>query len=131
MKALNNYICAAGYAAVAESVLIGERLGLEPSKMVDILNASSGRNYATEHWIKEEVLNGKFSFGFALGLMAKDVRIAADLGEAVSFDAPVSRLIRERWALALKRLGPARDITEAILSWKDELPRDGNAAQLG
>jgi 3-hydroxyisobutyrate dehydrogenase len=122
MKALNNYIAAAGYTAVVESLLIGERFGLDQGTMVDILNVSTGRNFTTEVMIKEQVLGGKFATGFALGLMAKDVKIAADLGEAVKLDAPVSRLIRDRWALARERLGATRDTSEAILSWKDDLP---------
>jgi 3-hydroxyisobutyrate dehydrogenase len=122
MKALNNYIAAAGYTAVAEALLIGERFGLDPEKMVDVLNASTGRNFSTEFMVKEHVLGRKFSTGFALGLMAKDVRIAADLGETVGIDAPVSRLIRARWAEARDRLGAARDTSEAILSWNDDLP---------
>ena len=121
MKALNNYIAAAGYTAVVESLLIGQRFGLNPETMVDILNASTGRNFTTEVMIKEQVLGGKFATGFALGLMAKDVKIAADLGEAVKLDAPVSRLIRDRWALARERLGATRDTSEALLSWKDDL----------
>ena len=125
MKALNNYIAAAGYTAVVESLLIGERFGLDQGTMVDILNASTGRNFTTEVMIKEQVLGGKFATGFALGLMAKDVKIAADLGEAVKLDAPVSRLIRERWALARERLGATRDTSEAILGWKDDLPAGG------
>jgi 3-hydroxyisobutyrate dehydrogenase len=124
MKALNNYIAAAGYTAVVESLLIGERFGLDQSTMVDILNASTGRNFTTEVMIKEQVIGKKFATGFALGLMAKDVRIAADLGEAVKLDAPVSRLIRERWALARERLGATRDTSEALLGWKDDLPKD-------
>jgi 3-hydroxyisobutyrate dehydrogenase len=124
MKALNNYIAAAGYTAVAEALLIGQRFGLDQEKMVDILNASTGRNFSTEFMVKEHVLGGKFSTGFALGLMAKDVRIAADLGEAVGLDAPLSRLIRARWAAARDRLGATRDTSEAILGWKDDLPEE-------
>jgi 3-hydroxyisobutyrate dehydrogenase len=124
MKALNNYVAAAGYTAVAEALLIGQRFGLDQEKMVDILNASTGRNFSTEFMVKEHVLGGKFSTGFALGLMAKDVRIAADLGEAVGLDAPVSRLIRGRWAEARDRLGASRDTSEAILSWQEDLPKE-------
>ena len=107
MKALNNYIAAAGYTAVAEALLIGQRFGLDQNVMVDILNVSTGRNFTTEVMIKEQVLQGKFATGFALGLMAKDVKIAADLGEVVGLDAPVSRLVRERWASAHDKLGAA------------------------
>ena len=122
MKALNNYIAAAGYTAFAEALLIGERFGLNPETMVDILNVSTGRNFTTEVMAKEHVLGGKHATGFAVGLMAKDVKIAADLGEAVKLDAPLSRLIRERWAIARDRLGATSDTSAAILSWKDNLP---------
>jgi 3-hydroxyisobutyrate dehydrogenase len=108
---------------VAEALLIGQRFGLDQNVMVDILNVSTGRNFTTEVMIKEHVLGGKFATGFALGLMAKDVRIAADLGEAVGLDAPVSRLVRERWAAARDKLGATRDTSEAILGWKDDLPK--------
>ncbi len=122
MKALNNYIAAAGYTAVAEALLAGERFGLNQTVMVDILNASTGRNFTTETMIKEHVLGGKFATGFAVGLMAKDVKIAADLTEAVRLNAPLSRLIRERWAAARDHLGPGADTSAAILAWKENLP---------
>lgn len=121
MKALNNYIAAAGYTAVVEALMIGEKFGLDQSVMVDILNASTGRNFTTENMIKQQILSGQFATGFALGLMAKDVKIAADLGEAVRLDAPMSRLTRERWAAARERLGASRDTSEAMLAWCDPL----------
>jgi 3-hydroxyisobutyrate dehydrogenase len=121
MKALNNYIAAAGYTAAVEALMIGQRFGLNQETMVDILNVSTGRNFSTEVMLKEQVIQQKFATGFALGLMAKDVKIAADLGEAVRLDAPVSRLIRDRWALARERLGATRDTSEALLGWKDDL----------
>jgi 3-hydroxyisobutyrate dehydrogenase len=125
MKALNNFIAAAGYAAVAEALLIGKRFGLDQGTIVDILNASTGRNFITEFVMKEHVLTGKYATGFALGLLAKDVRIAADLGAAVNLDAPLARLVSERWAGARDRLGATRDNSAAILDWdRDlELPR--------
>ena len=122
MKALNNFVAAAGYAAAAEALLIGQRFGLDRGVMTDILNASTGRNFTTEFMLKEQVLSEKFATGFSTGLMAKDVRIAADLGEAVKLDAPLARLMRERWAAARDRLGATSDIAAALLAWKDDLP---------
>jgi 3-hydroxyisobutyrate dehydrogenase len=121
MKALNNFVFATGYAAVVEGMLIGQRFGLDQSTIIDILNASSGRNFATIEIMEQQVVSQSFCMGFAVALMAKDVRIAAELGEAVGLDAPLSRLVRERWALAQERLGPTADTSAAILSWNDEL----------
>ena len=130
MKALNNYIAAAGYTAVAEALLIGQRFGLDQNVMVDILNVSTGRNFTTEVMIKEHVLGGKFATGFALGLMAKDVKIAADLGEAVALDAPVSRLVRERWAAARDKLGAARDTPKLFWDGRTTCPQGRSKFQL-
>ena len=120
MKALNNFVAASSYAAAAEALLIGKRFGLDPSTMLEVLNTSTGRNFITEMVMKEHVIGQRYATGFAVGLLAKDVKIAADLGTAVGLDAPLTRLVSERWALARDRLGPQRDNTEAILAWDQD-----------
>ena len=89
MKALNNYVAAACFAATAEAILIGERFGLDPATIVDIMNVSTGRNFQTETAMKDQVLNQRFASGFSVGLLAKDVKIAADLGEGVGVGRPL------------------------------------------
>ncbi len=121
MKSLNNYIAAATFAASAEALLIGRRFGLDPATMFDIINVSTGRSFVSEMVMTEHVITGKFATGFSVGLLAKDVRIAADLGQAMKLDAPVLRLVRDRWALARDRLGAASDNAEAIKTWDEDL----------
>jgi 3-hydroxyisobutyrate dehydrogenase len=123
MKALNNFIAGAGFAAVCEAMLAGRRFGLDPTTMIDVLNASSGRSWVTELVMKEQVIEGRHSSGFALGLLAKDVKIAADLAAAMHLDAPLMRLVSERWLEARDELGYGRDNTEAILAWDADLER--------
>ncbi len=91
--------------------------------MVDILNVSTGKNFTTENMLKQQILSGKFAGGFTLGLMTKDVTIAADLGEQVGLDAPVSRLMRERFTEARDAVGAGRDNSAAILAWNQDLKR--------
>ena len=121
MKSLNNYIAAATFAASAEALLIGQRFGLDPATMFDIINVSTGRSFISEVVMKEHVIPGKFSTGFTVGLLAKDVGIAADLGEAMKLDAPVLRLVKERWAQARDQLGASRDNAEAVKTWDRDL----------
>jgi 3-hydroxyisobutyrate dehydrogenase len=121
LKALNNFVAAAGYTAAAEALLIGRRFGLDQATMLEIMNVSTARNFNTEMVMPEHVVGGKFATGFSLGLLAKDVSIAANLAREVHMDAPLTRLINERWVLARDRLGAARDNSEAILSWDDSL----------
>ncbi len=120
MKALNNYVAAAGFTAAAEALIVGHKFGLDPAVMVEILNASTGRNFSTEYTMKEHVLPRKFATGFALGLLAKDVAIAADLVEAIGAEAPVCRLLRELWAEAATAMGGSVDHSVALRHWEQE-----------
>lgn len=122
MKALNNYVAAAGMAAACEALLIGQRFGLDGQTMVDILNVSTGKNFATEHVIKQQILSKAFAGSFTLGLMTKDVAIAAGLGEQVGLDAPVSRAVRDRFIQARDKVGGQGDNSTAILAWDEDLP---------
>ena len=121
MKALNNYVAATGLMAVCEAILIGKRFGLDGETMAEILNVSTGKNFATEHLLKQHILSESFSAGFTLGLMTKDVAIAADLGEQVGIDAPVSRLARERFTYARDKLGAGKDNSAVILALDEDL----------
>ena len=129
MKALNNYVAAAGFTAAAEALIVGCKFGLDPAVMVEILNASTGRNFSTEYTMKEHVLPRKFATGFALGLLAKDVGIAADLVDAIGADAPVCRLLRSLWAEASTAMGGGVDHSVALRHWEQrngvELPARG------
>jgi 3-hydroxyisobutyrate dehydrogenase len=117
MKALNNFVAAASFTACAEALLAGQRFGLDPGRMVEILNVSTGRNFHTDVVLLEHVVGGKFASGFQLGLLAKDVRIAADLARDVKLDAPLVRLVSQRFDAASDTLGYTRDHTEAIKAW--------------
>jgi 3-hydroxyisobutyrate dehydrogenase len=123
MKALNNFVAAAGFAACAEALLAGKRFGLDPRRMVEILNVSTGRNFHTDAVLLEHVVGGRFASGFQLGLLAKDVKIAADLAADVGLEAPLVRLINQRFEAARDALGATRDHTEAIKAWEtDNVP---------
>jgi 3-hydroxyisobutyrate dehydrogenase len=118
MKAINNIVAGTAMIAVAEGLAIGEEFGLEPKTMVDVLNASTGRGFVTEFVAKDHVITGKYATGFALGLLAKDVRIAADLSEDVKMDAPLFRLVRERFAYARDTEGATSDSSRAFAAIK-------------
>ena len=119
MKALNNVVAAATSCATAEALVIGKRFGLDPETMVGILNVSTGRSFVSEVF-GSEVLTGRYGTGFALGLLAKDVHIAASVAAAAGADVPVIALTDERYAKALTELGPAADQSKSHQAWWDE-----------
>jgi 3-hydroxyisobutyrate dehydrogenase len=119
MKALNNVIAAATTCATAEALVVGKRFGLDPKTMVNIINASTGRSFVSGVF-DSEVLTGRYRTGFALGLLAKDVHIAASVAAAAGADVPVIALTDERYAKALSELGPAADQSAAHQAWWDD-----------
>ena len=111
MKALNNLMGAAGFLIGVEALLIGQRFGLDPAQMVDVLNSSTGMNNSTQKKFKQYVLSRRFDAGFTLDLMAKDVSVALEVAKDTATPAPFSALCRELWAGALGMLGPGQDHT--------------------
>lgn len=121
LKALNNYASAASHVALAEALLAGQRFGLDPRVMIDVINVSTGRSFVSEVLYKKQIDNPDFRAGFSIGLFAKDIKQAADLAAAVGLDAPMARLTTERWALARNKLGAAADLTAATPAWDENL----------
>ncbi len=111
-KALNNYLGAAGTVAAMEALLIGEKFGLDPKTLIDVINASTGKNSTTERKIPQQVLTKAFASGFALALMTKDVGIARELARNVGVRAPYLNNTLKIWRDALSRLPAGADHTE-------------------
>jgi len=118
MKALNNYVSAAGLAAAAEAVLAGSRFGLDPAAIVAILNASTCKNNSTENKFPQFVLSRAFDSGFSLGLMVKDLRTALDVAHATGTPAPLGEACVEAWARAEQLLGGQADHTAVVKYWE-------------
>jgi 3-hydroxyisobutyrate dehydrogenase len=112
MKALNNLVSAAGLLAVVEALRIGERFGLDPNRMVDVLNASTGRNNTTESKARQFMLSGTYASGFAMRLMVKDMTSALRIAEIEGVPAAESETCLENWRDALAALGSNADHTE-------------------
>jgi 3-hydroxyisobutyrate dehydrogenase len=117
MKALNNFVGGGTYTLVAEALAIGQRFGLTPDTMIDVMNASTGRSFNTEIVFKEHVITGRYDTRFAVGLLSKDVGIAAKLAGSSGVEAPLCQLVSARWAEAAAELGGATDHSEAHKSW--------------
>lgn len=111
MKALNNLASAASFLIGVEALLIGQRFGLDPAVMVEVLNASSGMSNSSQKKFGQFVLSRRFDAGFGLDLMVKDVSIALEVGRETGTPTPFAALCREMWASAAGLLGPGLDHT--------------------
>jgi 3-hydroxyisobutyrate dehydrogenase len=118
MKALNNYVSAAGLVAAIEAVLAGQRFGLEAKIIVDVLNASTGMNNSTKNKLHQYILSRRFDAGFSLGLMLKDLRTAMEIAHATGSPVPLGEACLELWTEARDELGAGADHTEIALYWE-------------
>jgi 3-hydroxyisobutyrate dehydrogenase len=112
MKALNNLVSAGGFLIGIEALLIGQRFGLDPAVMTDVLNAATGMNNSTQKKFKQFVLSRKFDAGFTMGLLAKDLSIALQVGRDTGTATPFAAHCREMVVAAQTMFGADADHTE-------------------
>jgi 3-hydroxyisobutyrate dehydrogenase-like beta-hydroxyacid dehydrogenase len=107
----NNLLAAAALVISSEALAMGVKAGLDPAVMIDIINASSGRNSATQDKFPRAILPGTFDFGFATGLSYKDVRLCVDEAEALGVPMVLGAVVRQMLAVTNARFGSDSDFT--------------------
>jgi hypothetical protein len=114
MKLANNYLSGTALAATGEALVYGVKAGLDPATMIEVLNAGSGRNTATIDKFPRAVLPGTFDYGFAIGLMCKDLRLFAADAERVGVPLPVGDAVGRVWQRSCDELGEEADFTAVV-----------------
>ena len=114
MKLANNFLSATAMVATSEAVVMGVKSGLDPAVMVDVINASSGMNTASRDKFPRSVLPRSFDFGFATGLMVKDVRLAVEEMRSLGLSMEVAEAVGRLWEVIISDQGAESDFTEAI-----------------
>lgn len=120
MKLANNLVAASAIAITSEAMVMGVKAGLNPKVMLDVLNAGSGRNSASQDKFPKSVLPGTFDFGFATGLSYKDVRLCIDEAEALGVPMVCGAVVRQMLAVTNAMYGPDSDFTsmcKVVESW--------------
>ena len=114
MKLVNNLLGACAIAITAEGMTHGglfhvntglfTKAGLDPSRMIEVLNVSSGRSSATQDKWPRAVLTRTFDFGFTAGLCLKDVRLCLAAARSLAVPLGVGTAVSE----LLERTGCGR-----------------------
>jgi len=114
MKLLNNLLSATAMAISSEAVVMGVKAGLDPKMIIDVINSGSGRNTATQDKIPRCVIPRTFDFGFAIGLLNKDVRLCLQEADALGVPMVVGSAVRQLLSIATASEGPDADMTELV-----------------
>jgi 3-hydroxyisobutyrate dehydrogenase len=114
MKTVNNLATALTVLGTAEAMLIGKAYGLSPAAMLDVINVSTARSFASEVRFGPQVIERRFDDAFRLALMLKDVSIANRLADEHGLGVPVSALGEQLWRAANTALGDGACILDVV-----------------
>ncbi|MGB3864391.1 MAG: NAD(P)-dependent oxidoreductase [Xanthobacteraceae bacterium] len=105
MKLVNNLLSGTAMALTSEALAMGAKAGIDPSVMIDVVNAGSGRNTASMDKFPKSILTGKFDYGFATKLMYKDINLFIEEAEAMGLSLRTAAAVRQIWFETLQEIG--------------------------
>ncbi len=116
MKPVNNIISFGNLAVALEAMTLGAKAGLDPEKMLQVINASSGRNTATEVKIPNHVLNREFDYGAAMHIIEKDLELWRQKAEFYQTPIWLGENIKTLFHHSMSEVGRDGDITALAFS---------------
>jgi 3-hydroxyisobutyrate dehydrogenase len=111
VKVLNNFLSATALAATSEAIAFGTGQGIDMKVILDIVNASSGRNSATDDKFPNRILHGRFDAGFTAKLQLKDIRLYLEAARAAGIADDVAGPVVDLWR-RMDAAMPGADITD-------------------
>ena len=109
MKIINNTLYATSMIASCEALVYGVKAGLDAKTMLDVINVSSGRSFATLERIPQCALDRSFPVRFTTELLHKDIKMCIDEAEKLGVPMLVSPAARQFLAFAITQGDGARD----------------------
>ncbi|MGX7896255.1 NAD(P)-dependent oxidoreductase [Tsuneonella sp. HG222] len=110
-KLANNLLSLAAIATTAEAMTLGIKAGLDPARMIEVLNAGTGANSATRDKWPRAVLPRTFDFGFSAQLSLKDTRLALEEARAMGVPLPTGERLASLLDRTLATYGDDADFT--------------------
>ena len=111
MKLVNNIISFGNLSVALEAMTLGAKAGLDPEQMLEVINASSGRNSATDTKIPNHVLSRTFDYGGALYIIEKDLELWRREAEAYETPMWLGTNIRTLFLQSMAEVGRDQDLT--------------------
>ncbi|MGE4218454.1 MAG: NAD(P)-dependent oxidoreductase [Alphaproteobacteria bacterium] len=115
MKLVNNMTAAGALAITFETLAMGVKNGLDLDTMMRGLNMGSGRSFISEALLPR-LLDGHFAANFQIGLLLKDVSLAARCGAASGAPMPLGGLVAEIIRAAVQEHGYGADMNILVRS---------------
>jgi 2-hydroxy-3-oxopropionate reductase len=94
VKACNQIAVAVNYAAISEALVLGAKAGVDPEKIIQVLNGGLAASRVME-LRGPNMIQGKFDPGFRINLHRKDLGIIMDSGKEFGVPLPVTALVSQ------------------------------------
>jgi 3-hydroxyisobutyrate dehydrogenase len=118
-SAIADYLRAARLLAASEAIRLGQRFGFEPATVLEIADQLGGGDLGET--LRREVVTRRFETGVQLGLVRRNLDLAARLAVATDTRSPLIEATLAAWNAAEKKLGYGADHT-SIIKWLETLP---------
>ena len=118
IKAGNNLLNLICRMATFEVISLLVKDGVDPKRAVEIIQKSSGRNYATEITLPDNILSGRMIQGFSTGLMKKDAGIATKIANLNNIEIPLGKLSQELLKNTIDEYGEDTDMSNVALTYE-------------
>jgi 3-hydroxyisobutyrate dehydrogenase-like beta-hydroxyacid dehydrogenase len=113
-KLVNNAIGFTAFLVSCEAIAVGASAGVDPTALVNAVNAGSGRNAWSMEKFPRWILPRSFNAGPELRSALKDIDLYLEEAEAAGMPPSLVTMTRELWMRASNALGPGTDVTQLV-----------------
>lgn len=113
-KIANNLMCAAHLLVASEVAHLANQAGVSTDKLLEGINAGSGRSGVTQVNYPTWIMNGAFNSGFTMKLMRKDVRLGTELMGQLDLTLPLMQAVAELWRQSADTIGDDEDFNRIV-----------------
>ncbi|HJZ42894.1 MAG TPA: NAD-binding protein [Hyphomicrobiaceae bacterium] len=126
VKLLNNFLSATALAATSEAIAFGTGQGIDMKTILDIVNASSGRNSATDDKFPRRIMHGRFDAGFTAKLQLKDISLYLENAKTAGIADEIANVVVDVWR-RMEAAIPGADITQMYPYTQTGRPRSARS----
>lgn len=120
VKIVNNILCGAIAASIAEAFVLGVKAGTDVETMAKIIGVSTGASWQLSNQFPLRAFNGSFQPGFMTDLLHKDLGLALELAAENRTSVPMTALTRQMYEMA-RAAGFGRDDYTSLLKVLEQM----------
>jgi len=119
-KMCNNMLLAIHMIGSSEALILGEKNGLSPKILTEIMNVSSGRNWSLDTYnpfpgvMENTPASNNYAGGFGVPLMIKDLNLSQDNAKSINAKTPLGELSLKLYNQHLENGGKNLDFSSII-----------------